>query len=55
MGHKIKCVDSRENVHNLASTGVPFTLETVQMPNLAIIDRLQCSLVVLYQRKVFNI
>jgi hypothetical protein len=27
MGHKmkIKCVDSRMNVHNLASTSVPFT------------------------------
>jgi hypothetical protein len=38
MGHelKIKCVDSRVNVHNLASTGVPFTLTTVQVPNLAL-------------------
>jgi hypothetical protein len=36
MGHllKIKCVDSRVNVHNLASTSVPFTLTTVQVPNL---------------------
>jgi hypothetical protein len=27
MGHKlkIKCVDSRVNVHSLSSTGVPFT------------------------------
>jgi hypothetical protein len=38
MGHKlkIKCVDSRVNVYNLASTGVPFTLRTVQVPNLAL-------------------
>ncbi len=38
MGHKlkIKCVDSRVNVHNLASTGVPFALTTVQVPNLAL-------------------
>jgi hypothetical protein len=37
MGHKlkIKSVDSRVNVHNLSSTGVPFTLTTVQVPNLA--------------------
>ncbi len=33
---KIKCVDSRLNVHILASTGVPFTLTTVQVPNLAL-------------------
>jgi hypothetical protein len=33
---KIKCVDSRENVHILASISVPFTLTTVQMPNLAL-------------------
>ena len=38
MGHKLKkkCVDSRVNAHDLASTGVPFTLTTVQVPNLAI-------------------
>jgi len=38
MGHllKIKCVDSRVNVHILASTSVPFTLTTVQLPNLAL-------------------
>jgi hypothetical protein len=38
MGHllKIKCIDSRENVHILASTSVPFTLTTVQVPNLAL-------------------
>ncbi len=36
MGHllKIKCVGSRVNVHSLASTSVPFTLTTVQVPNL---------------------
>jgi hypothetical protein len=38
MGHlmKIKCVDSRMNVHILASTSVPFTLTTVQVPNLSL-------------------
>jgi hypothetical protein len=36
MGHllKIKCVDSRVNVHILSSTRAPFTLTTVQVPNL---------------------
>jgi len=34
MGHllKIKCVDSRENLHILASTSVLFILTTVQVP-----------------------
>ncbi len=38
MEHKLKtkCVDSRGNSHDLASTGVPFTLTTVQVPNLAL-------------------
>jgi hypothetical protein len=38
MGHvlKIKCVDSRVNVHILSSTSVPFTFTTVQVPNLAL-------------------
>jgi hypothetical protein len=38
MGHllKTKCVDSRVNVHILASTSVPITLTTVQVPNLAL-------------------
>jgi hypothetical protein len=38
MGHKLKtkCVDSRVNAHDLASTGVPFTLTTMQVPNLAL-------------------
>ncbi len=38
MGHllKIKCVDSRMNVHISASTSVPFTLTTVQVTNLAL-------------------
>jgi hypothetical protein len=38
MGHllKIKCVDSRVNVHILDSTSVPFTLTTVQVSNLAL-------------------
>ncbi len=38
MGHflKKKCVDSKVNVHILASTSVPFTLTTVQVPNLAL-------------------
>jgi hypothetical protein len=37
MGHlllKIKRIDSRVNVHFLDSTNVPFTLKTVQVPNL---------------------
>ncbi len=33
---KIKCVESKVNVHILASTSVPFTLTTVQVPNLAL-------------------
>ncbi len=33
---KIKCVDSRLNVPILVSTSVPFTLTTVQVPNLAL-------------------
>jgi hypothetical protein len=33
---KIKCVDSRVNVHILASTNVTFTLTTVQVTNLAL-------------------
>jgi hypothetical protein len=38
MGHllKIKFVDSRANVHILASTNVSFTLTMVQVPNLAL-------------------
>jgi hypothetical protein len=38
MGHslKIKCIDSRVNVHTLASKSVPFTLTTVQVPNLSL-------------------
>ncbi len=38
MGHllKIKCVDSRVNVHNLASTSVLFTLTTVQVLNFTL-------------------
>jgi hypothetical protein len=41
MGHllKIKCVDSRVNVNILASTSVPFTLTTVQVPNLALTNK----------------
>jgi hypothetical protein len=33
---KTKCVDSRVNMHILASTSAPFTLTTVQVPNLAL-------------------
>jgi hypothetical protein len=38
MGHllKIKCIDSRVNVHILASSSVSFTLTTVQVQNLAL-------------------
>ena len=32
----VKCVDSRVNVHILASTSVPITLMTVLVPNLAL-------------------
>jgi hypothetical protein len=37
MGHflKIKCVDSRVNVHMLASTIISFTLTTVQVPKFS--------------------
>jgi hypothetical protein len=31
-----KCIDSRVNVHILASKNDPFTLTTVQVPNLAL-------------------
>jgi hypothetical protein len=33
---KIKCVDSRVNVHILASANVTFTFTTVQVPILAL-------------------
>jgi hypothetical protein len=33
---QVKCAHSRGNVHNLASTSVPLTLTTVQVPNLAL-------------------
>jgi hypothetical protein len=33
---KIKCVDSRVKRHIVASTSVPFTLTTVEVPNLAL-------------------
>ncbi len=36
---KIKCVDSRVNVHDLSSTSVPFTLTTVQVLNLALTQK----------------
>ncbi len=38
MGHllKIKFLDSRVYVHILASTSVPFTPTTVQVPNIAL-------------------
>jgi hypothetical protein len=40
MGHllKIKCVDSKANVHIIASTSVSFTLITVHVPNLALVE-----------------
>jgi hypothetical protein len=37
--HLHRRVDSRVNVHILASTNVPFTLTTVQVPNLAPIHK----------------
>ncbi len=33
---KIKCIDSRVNVHILTSTSVTFTLTMVPVPNLAL-------------------
>jgi hypothetical protein len=52
MGHllKIKCVDSRVNTHILASTSVPFTLTTVQVPNVALTHkkRITVSSLILY-------
>jgi hypothetical protein len=38
MGHllKIKCIDSKVNVHIFSSTTVSFTLTTVQVSNLAL-------------------
>jgi hypothetical protein len=33
---KIKCVDSRVNLHILVAASVSFTLSTVQVPNLAL-------------------
>jgi hypothetical protein len=33
--NKMRTVHSRVNVHNLASTSVPFPLTTVQVPNFA--------------------
>ncbi len=49
MGHllKIKSVDSRVNVNILASTSVPFTLSTVQVPNLALTHKKRITVYVL--------
>ncbi len=53
MGHllKIKCVDSRVNVHIVASTIVPFTLTAVQVPNLALTHTKGITVYVTYLRK----
>ncbi len=53
MGHflKIKCVDSRVNVHILASTIVPFTLTTVQVPNFALTQTKRITVYVFIQNR----
>jgi hypothetical protein len=40
---KIQCVDSRVNVYILASTSVPFSLKTVQVPNFALTNTKQIT------------
>jgi hypothetical protein len=56
MGHllKIKCVDSRWNMHILASTIVLFTLTKVQVPNLALTHtkRITCSVEMLNETEM---
>ncbi len=56
MGHllKIKCVDSRVNVHILASTSVPFTLTTVQVPNLALTHKKRITVLNRSQKSAEN-
>jgi hypothetical protein len=57
MGHflKIKCVDSRMNVHILASTSVTFTLTTVQVPNLALTHTKRITVYNMNEEKIVNI
>jgi hypothetical protein len=52
---KIKCVDPRVNVHILASTSVPFTLMTVQVPNLALTHTKQITVWVNMSSPIGNI
>jgi hypothetical protein len=56
MGHllKKKCVDSRVNVHILASTSVPYTLSTVQVPNLALTHTKRITVFFFYARVSFK-
>jgi hypothetical protein len=49
---KKKCVHSRVNVHSLSSTGVPFTLTTVQVPNLALTHKKQITVQVSNWRRL---
>jgi hypothetical protein len=51
---KIKCLDSRVNVHILASTSVPFTLTTVQVPNLALTHTKRITVYVTQVEKTFT-
>ncbi len=43
-----KCVESRMNVHILASKNVPFTLTTVQVPNLALTHKITVQVLYLF-------
>jgi hypothetical protein len=54
MGHvfKIKFLDSRVNVHILASKSVPFTLTTVQVPNLALTHTKRITV---YHQEIYHI
>ncbi len=46
---KIKCVDSRVNVHILASTSVPVILTTAQVPNLPLTHKKWITVYALYE------
>jgi hypothetical protein len=50
MGHllKIKCGESRVNVHILATTSISFTRTTVQVPNLALTHTKRITVYLLY-------
>ncbi len=52
---KIKCVDSRVNVHIFASKSAPFTLTTVQVLNLALTQETDYSALPLIRKTSFMI